>query len=64
MDAQTTTTIADLAVGDAGVIVGGKFDGRTFTIRNHGTQGRLTMVNWTEQATIGSIWSNTVVTTD
>lgn len=59
-----TITVADLNVGDAGVIVGGKFDGRTFTIRSHGTSGRLTMVNWTEQGTFGSIWSNTVVTID
>lgn len=60
MDAQTTT-VADLAVGAAGVIVGGKFDGRTFTVRSKGTQGRLVMVNWTEQGTKGSIRATTEV---
>jgi hypothetical protein len=57
-----TTTIADMTAGESGTIVGGKFDGRTFTIRSHGTQGRLTMVDWTEQGTRGSIWSTTQAT--
>lgn len=62
MNAQTAITVADLAAGQAGVILTGKFEGRAFTVRSHGTQGRMTMVNWTEQGTVGSIWSNTAVT--
>jgi hypothetical protein len=61
---NANTTIANMNVGDAGVIVGGKFDGRAFTIRNHGATGRTTMVNWTDQDTRGVVMSGTTVTVD
>jgi hypothetical protein len=54
-------TIADLAVGETGKIVSGKFAGREFRVRSIGTQGRLVMVDWFGSADIGSIRSTTAV---
>lgn len=56
-----STTIATMTAGQAGTVLSGKFAGRTFTVRGHGTQGVITSVNWTEQGTTGSIRSTTEV---
>lgn len=54
-------TIGDLAIGDTGKIVGGKFAGREFRVRALGTQGRTVMVRWHGSADTGSIRATTQV---
>lgn len=60
----TSLTLGELAKGDAGVIDEGKFEGRAFTVRSVGTQGRFVMVEWADKGTRGSVHATTAVVVD
>lgn len=60
---STRATVSTLAQGQAGIVAatGHKFNGRAFTVVSHGTQGRLVMVEWSDNGKRGSILANTPV---